>query len=153
VTHTYSLDHVATATESVLVETAAKSELTLISTTTDPKTGAVTSNYVLASGDDAYPATVSYRVENQTRGGNPVRRVSMTFSTWAADYNDVDGITTRKPVVASFSFVLPADLTIELADMDDLIGNAFSFLFASQSAGARNTGYLQKLLYGVPQVI
>lgn len=153
VTHTYSLDHVASATESVLVETAAKSEMTLQSTDVDPKTGAVVSTYNLASGDSQFPASVVYRVENQSRGGSPIRRVSMTFSTWAVDDNSVDGTAIRKPISGTIAMNIPADITTELADLDDFIGNLFSFLYASQSGGARNTGYLQKLLYGVPQVV
>lgn len=152
-THTYSLDHVATATESVLVETAAKSEMTLVSTDVDPKTGDIVSTYVLSSGDSQFPANVTYRVATQSRGGQAIRRMSMIFSTWAVDDNSVDGVATRKPISGTIALNVPADITIELADMDDFIGNLFSFLYASQSSGARNTGYLQKLLYGVPQVV
>lgn len=152
-THTYSLDHVASATESVNVETAAKSEMTLQSTDVDPKSGDVVSTYTLASGDSQYPAYVVYRIGSQNRGGNPVRRASMTFSTWAVDDNSVDGTAIRKPISGTISLLIPADITVELADMDDFIGNLFSFLYASVSTGARNTGYLQKLLYGVPQVV
>lgn len=152
-THTFSLDHVATATESVLVETAAKSEMTLVSTDVDPKTGDVVTTYVLSSGDSQFPATVSYRISSQSRGGAPIRRISMTFNTWAADDNSVDGIVSRKPISGSIALNVPADITVELADMDDFIGNLFSFLYASQSSGSRNTGYLQKLLFGTPQVV
>jgi hypothetical protein len=127
--------------------------MTLVSSDVDPKTGDVISTYVLASGDSLYPATVSYRISNQSRGGAPIRRVLMTFSTWAVDANSTDGIDTRKPIVGSIAMNLPADITLELADMDDFIGNLFSFLYASQSSGARSTAYLQKLLYGVPQVV
>jgi hypothetical protein len=50
-TISYSLDHTPSSTESVLVEVAPKSEMTLRATDADPKTGAVTATYVLASGD------------------------------------------------------------------------------------------------------
>jgi hypothetical protein len=149
----YSIDHVVTSTESVNVEVAAKSEMTLVATDNDAKSGDVVSTYVLASGDTAFPGTVSYRVGNQSRGGAPVRRISITFSTWAAETDSVSGAIVRKPANFTVSMNLPADMTLELADINQALGNLFSFLYASVSAGARNTGYLQKLLYGSPQVV
>jgi hypothetical protein len=151
-TITYSLDHVPSSTESVLVEVAPKSEFTLVSSDIDPKTGAVTTTYQLASGDNAWPATVVYQSVLQDRPTGKVRFVSVTFNTWARASNDVSGIDTVKPVSAKASFTMPGDMTIEVADFDDLIGTLFSFQFASQSSGARNTGYISKLLYGASQV-
>jgi hypothetical protein len=148
----YAVDHANASTESVNVEVAAKSELTLVSTDVDPKTGAVTSTYLLASGDANFPSYVTYRAEQQTRGGKSVRRVSMTFSTWATETDSVTGVVRHEPLNGTYSFVVPMAYTVELADMDDFIGNCFSFLYASVSAGARSTTYLQKLLYGAPQV-
>jgi len=149
--HTYSIDHAVSSTESVNVEVAAKSEMTLRSTDVDPKSGDILSTYVLASGDAAYESTVTYRVQNQMRATEPVRRIVVTFNTWATD-DDGAGTVTKKPVTGSVSFIVPANMTLELADMDDFIGNLFSFLYLSVTAGARNTTWLQKLLYGVPQV-
>jgi hypothetical protein len=76
----------------------------------------------------------------------------MTFSTWAVASNSVSGIDTRKPFSGTVSFLIPADMTIEVADMDDFIGNLFSFLYLSVTTKVRDTTWLQKLLYGVPQV-
>lgn len=152
-TITYSLDHVNSSTESVNVEVAAKSELTLQSTDVDPKTGEVVSTYILASGDNAYPAYVTFRSGIQNRNSGSVRRISMTFSTWAVATDDVAQTVTRKPISATAAFNVPADMTIEVGDFDDFIGNAFSFLYASVGTGARNTGYITKLLYGAPQVV
>lgn len=149
--HTYSIDHVVTSTESVNVEVAEKSGMTLRSTDVDPSTGDVLSTYVLASGDAAYESTVTYRVQNMNKAGSKTRRCVATFNTWATD-DDGAGTVVKKPLTGSISFIVPADLTIELADMDDFIGNLFSFLYASVSTGARSTAWLQKLLYGVPQV-
>jgi len=148
---TYSIDHVASSTEAVNVEVAAKSEMTRQSTVVDPKTGDVLSTYVLSSGDNAYPATVTYRIQNQGSSSNPTRRAVMTFSTWATS-DDGLGTVIKKPLSGSISFVVPANLTVELADMDDFIGNLFSFLYASVTTGARSTAWLQKFLFGVPEV-
>lgn len=152
-THTYTIDHAVNTTESVLVEVAPKSEMTLVATDVDQKTGAVTATYRLASGDAAYPATVTYRVEDQNRSGSKIRRISVTLNTWAADDNSVDGTTTRKAISGTISLNVPADITTELADVDDFYGNLFSYLYPSQAAGVRSTVYLQKLLYGAPQVV
>lgn len=149
---TYSIDHVASSTEAVNVEVAAKSEMTLKSTDIDPKTGDTLSTYVLASGDNAYPSTVTYRIQAQNQGGVPQRRAVMTFSTWATS-DDGLGTVVKRPLSGSVSFIVPGDLTVELADMDDFIGNLFSFLYLSVTAGARSTTWLQKLLFGVPQVV
>jgi hypothetical protein len=149
---TYSLDHISTSVEDVSVEVAAKSEMTLAGTSTDPKTGEVSSEYALASGDNSYPAYVTFRSVLQKRSTGDVRRLSMTFSTWAVASNSVSGIDTRKPFSGTVSFLIPADMTIEVADMDDFIGNLFSFLYLSVTTKVRDTTWLQKLLYGVPQV-
>lgn len=148
----YSLDHVPSSTESVLVEVAAKTEMTLQSNTTDQKTGEQTCVYVLASGDMNFPATVTYRSAIQNRSDGKKRRVSMTFSTWATTTDSVAGTDSKKEISSTISLLLPADATIELADVDDLIGVTFSWMYLSQSSGARDTTWLQKLLYGVPQV-
>jgi len=151
-TLTYSLDHIATSVEDVSVEVAAKSEMTLQSTATDSKTGEVTSTYVLASGDNSYPATVTFRNSVQNRSSGSVRRVSMTLSTWATMSDSVSATDTKKPFSGTVSFLIPADMTIEVADMDDFIGNLFSFLYLSVTTKVRDTTWLQKLLYGIPQV-
>jgi len=147
--HTYSIDHLGGSTESVTLEVAPKSEMTLRAT--DEKEGIVTATYRLASGDTKYPSTVTYRVEETRRGGAPVRRVSMTFATWAVD-DDGAELVVRKPIEVTFSATIPADLTVELADVKALVGTAISFLYASVTAGTFSSTYLQKLLYGLPQV-
>jgi hypothetical protein len=134
------------------VEVAAKSEMVLQSTVSDPKTGAVVSTYVLASGDNSRPATVVYRSELQKRASGNIRRVSMTFTTWAVKADEDDVIVDWKEISGTYSFNIPADMTIEVADMDEFIGNCFSFLYASVTSGDRNTSWLAKMLFGIPQV-
>lgn len=150
---TYSLEHVNASTEVIDVEVAAKSEMVLRSLAIDPKTGSQEATYVLASGDNSRPATVVYRSELQKRAAGPVRRVSMTFNTWAVRSDDVAETDEYAPISGTFSFNLPADMNIEVADMDDFIGNCFSFLYESATSGDRATGYLSKLLFGIPQVV
>jgi len=151
-TLTYSLDHVLTSCEDVSIEIADKVNLVLQSTTTDPKTGEVASIYVISTGDNSFPATVTFRVAVQKRSTGVVRRVSMTFDTWAVCSDSVSGIDTRKPFSGTVSMLVPADMTIETADVDDFIGNLFSFLYLSVTSKARDTTWLAKLLYGIPQV-
>jgi len=151
-TITYSIDHVSGTTESVNVEVADKVNMTLQSTDTDIKTGEVVSTYVLAAGDNAYKAFVTLRCVLQTRRGAAYQRVSMTFDTWAVKSDSVAGTEERKPLSGTISFLIPADMTIEVADMDVFIGSLFSFLYVSVSTGTRNTTWLAKLLYGIPQV-
>jgi len=150
---TYSIDHLETTTESVDVEVAAKSEMVLQSTVTDPKTGAIVSTYVLASGDNSYPATIVYRSEIQSRPSGTIRRISVTFNTWSVRSDSVTGIDVRKPISGTISFNTAADMTIEVADFDSMVGNLFSFLYSAVTAGARDTDWLADLLYGIPQVI
>lgn len=149
---TYSLDHVSTTTESVNVEVADKVNMTLQSTDTDPKTGECVSTYVLAAGDNAYKAFVTYRSSLQKRASGLLRRLSLTFDTWAVASDDVSGTDTRKPISGTVSFLVPSDMTIEVADADALMGNLMSFLYLSVTAGDRDTTWLAKLLFGVPQV-
>lgn len=151
-TITYSIDHLVTTTEAVNVEVADKSNLVLQATSTDPKTGELSSTYVIANGDVAFPATVTYRNAVQKRGANLVRRLSMSFDTWAVKADSVSGVDERKPINCTISMIVPAEMTIEVADADDLLGNAFSFFYADVNAGARDTAWLAKLLFGIPQV-
>jgi hypothetical protein len=81
-----------------------------------------------------------------------VRRISIQFDTWAVD-DDGAELVVRKPIMAEFVAVVPADLTIELADFNILVGNLVSFTYPSVAAGVRSTAYLQKLLFGLPQVV
>lgn len=148
----YSIDHISTSVEDVSVEVAAKSELTLRQVSTDPKTGEISAEYVLASGDDNFPATVTYRTVLQRRQGALNRRISMTFQTWATVSNSVTGEDEKKPISSTISMILPPEMTLELADLDDLLGNTFSFMYASVTTKVRDTAYLQKLLYGIPSV-
>jgi hypothetical protein len=148
----YDITHVETTTESVDVEVAQKTDMVLQSTFTDPKTGEITSTYVLANGDNSYQANVIYRNGLQTRQNAPIRRFSVTFTTWATSTDSVSGVVVHKPITGSMNFTIPADLTVETADMDAFIGNLVSYLYESVSAGARDTSWLEKLLFGIPQV-
>lgn len=149
---TYSIDHALTTTESVNVEVADKANMVLQSTTTDPKTGESVSTYVLSNGDNSFPATIIYRTGVQTRASGSIRRSLMTFNTWATRSDSVSGLDTKKPFSGTISMNMPADITIETADADDFIGNLFSYLYLSVTGGARDTTWLAKLLFGIPQV-
>jgi len=149
---TYSIDHVPTSVEDVSVEVAAKSEMTLRQVSTDPKTGEISAEYVLASGDDNYPATITYRTVLQRRNSALKRRISMTFQTWATASNSVSGEDTKKEISGTVSMILPSEMTLELADLDDFLGNIFSMMYLSVTTKVRDTTWLQKLLYGIPQV-
>lgn len=151
-TLTYSIDHALTTTESVNVEVADKANMVLQSNSTDPKTGEVAATYVISNGDNSFPATVVYRSGTQVRGSGQIRRMSVTFNTWGVKSDSVSGTDTRKPIAATISLNVPADITIETADADDLVGNLFSFLYLSVTGGARDTTWLAKLLFGIPQV-
>jgi hypothetical protein len=148
----YSIDHLSTSVEDVSVEVAEKSIMTRTSNSIDPKTGENTTVYVLASGDNAYPATVTYRSGIQARSTGPVRRVNITLSTWATSTDSVSRAIVKKPVTASINLLFPADMTIEVADADDLIGNLFSFAYLSVTTKVRDVSWLSDLLYGSPEV-
>jgi len=150
-TITYSIDHVSTSVEDVSVEVADKTNMVLQSTSTDSK-GEVASTYVIATGDNSFPATIVYRSAIQNRTSGAIRRLSMTFSTWATAADSVSGTDTKKLIQGTVTFNVPADMTIEPADMDDFIGNLFSFLYLSVTTKVRDTTWLAKLLYGIPQV-
>lgn len=152
-TITYALDHVPTSTESVNVEVAPKSEMALIKTYVDPKTDELVSEYRIASGDEVYPASVVFRYGVQSRKTGDVRRISMTFYTWATKTDSVTGEVAHEPISSSVQFLLPAQMTVEVADLDDLVGNTFSFLYLSVTTGARSTAWLQALLYGRTQLV
>jgi len=149
---TYSIDHALTSVEDVSVEVADKANMVFQGNKTDPKTGEISASYVVSNGDNSYPATVTYRSVVQNRASGPVRRISMTFDTWATRSDSVSGLDTKKSLSGTISVNMPADITVETADMDDFIGNLFSYLYLSVTTKVRDTTWLGKLLFGIPQV-
>jgi hypothetical protein len=149
----YSIDHAVASVEDVSVEVAAKSEMVLAGSGVDPKTNERFAQYRLASGDNAFPAIVEFRVGDQNRSYGAVRHIVVRFSTWAVESNSVSGIDTRKPITGIVTIDTPADYTIEVADLDDFIGNLFSYLYLSVTTKVRDTTWLRNLLFGAPTVI
>jgi len=147
-----TIDHAPSTTESVLVAAAPKSEMTLQSVVSDPKTGEIAATYVLASGDFRYPATVVFRSAIQTRATGSKRRISMTYSTWATSTDSISLSETKREISTSVSMLIPADTTLELDDLDVLLSTAYSFMYAQVTSGVRNTAWLQKLVFGLPEV-
>jgi len=144
----YSIDHLVTSVEDVSVEVAAKSELSFSNSGID-NSGLPFATYSLASGDNAFPATVTFKSGIQPRkNAGSVRYIAVQFNTWATKTDSVSGVDTKSPLQAQVSFTLPTDMTIETADMDDLVGNLFSFLYPSVTTKVRSTAWLSKLLYG-----
>jgi len=148
----YTIDHAIATTEVVNVEVAEKSAFSLLGTTVDPKTGESTSVYGIATGDPSYPAKVTYRSALNDRASGKSRRISVTLSTWATETDSISGLDKKYPISGTVSFVIPQGTQVEAADFDDLLGNLFSCMFPSVSSGARNLGYLTKLLFGGSQV-
>jgi hypothetical protein len=152
----YTIDHAvlrSVTNQSVLMAISAKSELALQLLTDDPKTGEISASYILTSGDPAFPAVVTFRCSPQKRKGKAVKRLSVTFDTWAVQTDSVSGIVTREEVSSSVTAIVPAVFTVEVDDVVDLIENCFSFLYPSVAAGVIDTSYVGKLLYGVPRVV
>jgi hypothetical protein len=154
--HSYAIEHApGGTTESVLIEVSEKADFSLtFGPAPDPlNKNAIISIYTLANGDQTYPATVTYRVEAIKRDGKLVRRLSMTYDTWATDTDSVTGDVAREPISMTWSANVPTTFSVEVADFDDMLGNFFNFLYASQSSGARATTYISKLLFGASKVV
>lgn len=151
-TITYDIDHLPGSTESVTVGVAPKSSMALISSDIDQKTGEVTAKYVINTGDPSYPAIATFRTALQRRADGVFRRISVTFETWASVTNSTTEEVVRKKISGTISALVPADVTIEVADLDNFLAEVYSFTYASVSSGTRSTTYLGKLLFGSPQV-
>lgn len=156
-TLTYSIDHALTSVEDVSVEVADKASLVHQATKVDPKTGAIEAVYVIANGDTTHRAFVTYRVSDETRKDSfgsvyNIRRFSITLNTWAVRDDSVAGTSERKPLTASISFNVPTDFVVEVADLDDVLGNLFSFAYLSVTTKVRDTSWLSMLLFGTPEV-
>lgn len=150
---TYTIDHAASSVEDVSIEVAAKSEMTLRRVYTDQKSGELRAEYVLASGEPKYPATVTYFTAVEKLGSSPTRRSGMIFETWAVATPSTSDDVTRKKISYKHEFVVPGDMVLELADLDDLMGNGFSFMYPSVTTKVRSTAWLQDLLFGVVAVV
>jgi len=152
-TQTLAIDLVSSAsTESVTTVIAPKSSMTPGGSSTDPKTGRVTTIYNIASSDGIHVATVRYQVDPIAAGAK-TRYGSVTFSTWVTSSDSVTGIITWFPIQATVSFVIQNGSPVVLADFNKLIAATFSFAYASVSSGTRDTAYLQRLLLGSATVV
>jgi len=152
-TISYSIEHVGASVEDVSIEIAPKSDLCHMSHVVDPKTGENSTKYVITTGNPGYPSTVTFRSSLVSPALKmPKRRFSMTFSTWALKADSVTGEETREEISSTLSFIVPATLAIEVADLDDMLGTIISLMYPSVTAKVRDTSWLGKLLYGVTEV-
>lgn len=139
------------STESVTVQAADKTNLILISSDIDQKTGRATAIYSLSGADAGYPVTLT--VNSDPAGPNVKSRYcSITLRTWVKESSDVTDVVTRWPIQASMSFVVPGDAPLAVADLIALMGAAFSYTYLSVSSGTRETTWAAKLLAGSPQL-
>lgn len=139
------------ATESVTVQVADKTNLVLISSDIDPKTGRASAIYSLSGADSGYPITLTVNVDPLGPGVKK-RYCSFSFDGWIKQSSDVTDVTTRWPIKSSISFVVPGDAPLLLADLVKLLGATFSYTYLSVSSGTRETTWLAKILAGSPQV-
>lgn len=141
----------ANSTESVTVEVADKTNLVLVSSDLNEKTGRATAVYALSGADAGYPITLT--VNSDPMGpGVKSRYCSITFRTWVKQSSDVTDITTRWPIQVSTSIVVAGDAPLVLADLVKLLGVGFSYSYLSVTSGARETTWAAKLLAGSPQL-
>lgn len=151
-TISYGIDHVSgNSTESVTTIVAEKDTLVLVAPDKDPKSGRISATYSVGSGDVNHPATLDVAIDPVVIGKS--RYGTFTFKTWATQTDSVTGIVTYWPVQATVSFNIGAGAPVQLADFNKLIAAAFSYTYASVTAGVRDTAWLQKLLYGSPTVV
>lgn len=152
-TFVYSIDHVILDTsDGVNIPVPEKNSLILRSLDYDPKTRESVAVYVIGTGDNQYQSTLTFRSSLQDRAGGQIRRISETWSSWATKTDDVTGVVVKKPISISVSFNIPADIVVEVADLAAMLLSNLSFLYPSVATGNINTGYLNKLLYGVVQI-
>lgn len=146
--HSYEITHASSnTTESVTLSVADKTGMVLANIDADPKSGRITSTYILASGDVAHPATVQYSVD-PVKGDGKTRYGSVTFRTWATDTDSISGAIVWYPVQATVSFVIPDGAPVQLADFMKLIAVVFSYTYKAVASGARDTAWAQNLLLG-----
>jgi hypothetical protein len=148
----YTLDHIigGATVEDVSVEVAPKSEMVKVPPV-PLKDGRVETKYRLASGSDVYPAYITYSSEIQNRKAlGSIRNIVIDLSTWATQTDSVSGLETKMPIQGMIVLNLPAGMTIEVADLDDFVGNLFSYLYPSVTAKVRSTTWLQNFIYGIP---
>jgi hypothetical protein len=149
--HTLSIDRVDTTTTSVDVEGIDQSNLILLSNSTDPKTGATISRYTLADGDPQYPTYVDIKNQVDPRDAEGIRRTSITLRTWSRDLDSVSGLEVIKPISVVIAMNLPA-MNLEVADVDQLLANAYSLTYGTVTMGARSVDLLNQLIFGLTQL-
>jgi len=149
---TYTIDHAVSTVEDVSVQVANKAALALIKTADDGN-GGVTSEYAINTGDPTYPAMVTYRSAVVTPKGKPsYRRISVTMSSWARVADSVTGLDKVAPIQGTISVNVPLDFSVEVADLNEFVGNLYSFTYPSVTTKLRATGTLSKLLFGISQL-
>lgn len=150
-THTLSIDRVDSTIVAVNVEEIDQTGLILLDTTTDAKTGATVSRYTLADGDPHYPSYIDIKNQVDPKDGKGVRRISITFRTWARDLDSVSGEEVIEPISFVTAMNLPA-MNLEVADLNVALANCYALTYDSVTTGTRSTALLSKLLFGLTRL-
>lgn len=130
-------------------------DLVLVDTTTDPKTGDITTTYVVANGDPDYPAQAIYRCANQKRAGEEIKRLTATFITWAKAEDSVSGLVTRKQVRTGNFLEIPAGTKLTAEQLRDFVQQGFSLWYTPTDSivgTAMPADYIASMLFGITQV-
>jgi hypothetical protein len=152
-TITYNIDHVnLTDPATMLLPRVDRTLMALLSTESNAGKELV-SKYVLADGDPAYPAEITYRVAEQKRGSELTKRISITLSSWASKVDSVTGIEDRKPIVATISVNVPVEFTVEPGDIVGFMGSLYSLTMPNESPTYVPAEYWNKLMFGITQVV
>ena len=150
--HSYSIDNVATSDTDVAVPLLTQASLELRTTVADAKTGVTISTYVLPTGDPAYPMIVTVRNEKSPTAANVERRCSINVKTWARELDDDGVLVAVKPISATVAFNLPPGVGLEAADISDLVGNLYSLTFDSLNTKVPSTALISKQMFGLTEL-
>lgn len=150
-THTLVIDNLSSDVSDVSVPLLDQSGISVMSDTIQPD-GTRTVTYVLPTGDPLYPTRIFVTIRRDKDYGPGKAgqiRTSITIASWATDTDEDGMVVAKQPCSAAISWQLPF-VSVEAADVSQLLGNLFGLTFNTLTSKVRDTAVIGKLLFGLP---
>lgn len=107
-------------------------------------------SYTYNTSDPAHPVTVT--VEASTSAKARTINWSLTLRAYATATESITGAITYRPVEAAIAVILPADMTVEVADFRKMIDALYGSSFKVLTVKVPDTVVISDMLFAAAEV-
>lgn len=147
----YDIAGVGGTAVDVNVEPVTQASLVWLGQTENKAKTGVTQSYVLNTTDRSAPLQVHvYSAREKATGGKDVQKITWTLTSFVRATDSVTGLDPAKdqPISVTISMSIPFGTTVDVADLDKMLANAYSLTYPSATLGTRSTAHVSQLLLG-----